>query len=82
MLPPYYFYWFRIDNKHMTEPWLDQALMNSAYRSGEMGTKKSVIKYWVKKWQNQKNQLKAKKMDVLAENNDSFLALDQPIFTI
>ena len=20
MLPPYYFYWFRIDNKHMTEP--------------------------------------------------------------
>ena len=28
MLPPYYFYWFRIDNKHMTEPWLD-----SAYRS-------------------------------------------------
>ena len=28
------------------------------------------------------NQLKAKKMDVLAENNDSFLALDQPIFTI
>ena len=34
MLPPYYFYWFRIDNKHMTEPWLDQALMDSAYRSG------------------------------------------------
>ena len=30
MLPPYYFYWFRIDNKHMTEPWLDQALMKSA----------------------------------------------------
>ena len=20
MLPPYYFYWFRIDDKHMTEP--------------------------------------------------------------
>ena len=33
MLPPYYFYWFRIDNKHMTEPWLDQALMDSAYMS-------------------------------------------------
>ena len=33
MLPPQYFYWFRIDNKHMTEPWLDQALMDSAYRS-------------------------------------------------
>ena len=25
MLTTYYFYWFRIDNKHMTEPWLDQA---------------------------------------------------------
>ena len=33
MLPPYYFYWFRIDNKHMTKPWLDQALMDSAYGS-------------------------------------------------
>ena len=33
MLPPYYFYWFRIDNKHMTEPWLDQGLMDLAYRS-------------------------------------------------
>ena len=33
MLPPYYFYWFRIDNKHMTEPWLDQVLMDSAYKS-------------------------------------------------
>ena len=33
MLPLYYFSWFRIDNKHMTEPWLDQALMDSAYRS-------------------------------------------------
>ena len=30
MLPPNYFYWFRIDNKHMTEPWLDQALLDSA----------------------------------------------------
>ena len=30
MLPPYKFYWLRIDNKHMTEPWLDQALMESA----------------------------------------------------
>ena len=28
MLPPYYFYWFRIDNKHMAEPWMDQALMD------------------------------------------------------
>ena len=27
MLPPYCFYWFRIDNKHMTEPQLDEALM-------------------------------------------------------
>ena len=34
MLPPYYFYWSRIDNKHMTEPWLDQTLMDSAFRSG------------------------------------------------
>ena len=33
MLPPYNFYWFRIDNKHMTEPWLNQGLMDSAYRS-------------------------------------------------
>ena len=33
MLPQYYFYWFRIDNKHMTEPWLDQALMDLAYSS-------------------------------------------------
>ena len=32
MLPPYYLYWFRIDNKHMTEPCLDQALMDLAYR--------------------------------------------------
>ena len=29
-----------------------------------------------------KKSVKGKKMDVLAENNDSFLALDQPIFTI
>ena len=27
MLLPYFFYWFRIDNKHMTEPWLDQSIM-------------------------------------------------------
>ena len=33
MLPPYYFYWFRIDIKLMSDPWLDQALMASAYRS-------------------------------------------------
>ena len=33
-VPPYYFYWSRIDNKHMTEPWLDQTLMDSAFRSG------------------------------------------------
>ena len=26
----------RIDNKHMTEPWLDQALMDSAYRSDHL----------------------------------------------
>ena len=32
MLPPNYFYWFRVDNKHLIEPWLDQALMDSAYR--------------------------------------------------
>ena len=29
------FCWFRIDTNHMTEPWLDQALMDSAYRSGK-----------------------------------------------
>ena len=34
MLPPSNFYRFRIDNKHMTEPWLDQAQMDSKYRSG------------------------------------------------
>ena len=33
MLPPNYFYWFRIDNKHMTESWLDQAPIDLAYRS-------------------------------------------------
>ena len=33
MSPPNYFYWFRIDNKHMTEPWLDQAQMDLAYTS-------------------------------------------------
>ena len=33
MLPSFNFYWFRIDNKHMTEPWLDQVLMDSAYRN-------------------------------------------------
>ena len=38
MLPLYYFYWFRIDNKYMTEPWLDQALMDLAYRSLRRGT--------------------------------------------
>ena len=32
MLPPYYFYWFRIDNKHMTEPWFDQALWTCSCR--------------------------------------------------
>ena len=32
-LPPNYFYWFRINIKHMTEPWLDQAIMDPAYRS-------------------------------------------------
>ena len=30
---PYNLYWFLlIDNKHMAEPWLDQALMESAYK--------------------------------------------------
>ena len=33
MLPPCNFYWFRLDIKHMAEPWLDQALMCSAYKS-------------------------------------------------
>ena len=28
MFPPYYFYWFRLDNKHITKPRLDQALMD------------------------------------------------------
>ena len=32
MLPPYNLYRFRIDNKHMTELWLDQALMELAYK--------------------------------------------------
>ena len=41
MLPPYNLYWFRIDNKHMTEPWLDQALMDSAYKCDTEGTVKS-----------------------------------------
>ena len=36
MLPPCNFYWFRIDNKHMVEPWLDQMLMDSAYRSDSL----------------------------------------------
>ena len=31
MLPPCNFYWFRIDTKHITEPWLDQTLMDLAY---------------------------------------------------
>ena len=39
MLPPYYFYWLRRDNKHMTEPWLDQALMDSTYRGVNMSPK-------------------------------------------
>ena len=39
MLPPYYFYWFRIDNKHVTESWLDQALIDLAYMSdAKIGT--------------------------------------------
>ena len=29
MIPPSNFYWFRKDAKHMSEPWLDQALMES-----------------------------------------------------
>ena len=33
MFPPYNFYWFKINTKHMAEPWLDQALMDSAYKS-------------------------------------------------
>ena len=37
----YNLYWFRIDNKHMTEPWLDQALMESAYKCGMRKTKLS-----------------------------------------
>ena len=27
------FYWFRIDNKHMSEPWLDRVLMDLAFKS-------------------------------------------------
>ena len=42
MLPPNYFYWFRIDIKHMPEPWLDQALMDSAYRSAP-----SSMEWWI-----------------------------------
>ena len=33
MFPPYNFYWFKINTKHMAEPWLDQALMDSEYKS-------------------------------------------------
>ena len=44
MLLPYYFYWFRIDNKHMTEPWLDQALMDSAYRSDIIEVTNNIFK--------------------------------------
>ena len=36
MLPPYHFYWFRIDIKHMTESWFDEALMDSEYRSADV----------------------------------------------
>jgi len=36
MLPLCNFYWFRIDTKHMTKPWLDQALMDSAYKSARV----------------------------------------------
>ena len=45
MLPPYHFFWFRfrIWNKLMTEPWLDQALMDSAYRSNYSTRKGSFI---------------------------------------
>ena len=44
MLPLYYFYWFRKDNKHMTEPWLDQALMDLGYRSVQVKYKNRYIK--------------------------------------
>ena len=43
VIPPYYFYWFRIDNRHMTEPWLDQALMDSAYRSGTTSVPRNAL---------------------------------------
>ena len=46
MLPPYY--WFRMDNKHMTEPWLDEALMNAAYRSGLIVYFKILFKNYLK----------------------------------
>ena len=44
MLPPYYFYWFRIDNKHKTEPWLDQALMDKAYKSADAELQPSSVR--------------------------------------
>ena len=34
MILPCNFYWFRIDNKHLTQPWLDLTLLDSAYRRG------------------------------------------------
>ena len=49
MLPPYYFYWFRIDNKHMTEPWFDQALMDLAYKSAE-ATQEFLINFGLVLW--------------------------------
>ena len=36
MLPKYYFYWFRIENKHKAEPWLDQALMDTKVCTSEI----------------------------------------------
>ena len=42
MLPPYYFYWFRIDNKLMTEPSLNQVLKLGLQECS------TVIKIWDK----------------------------------
>ena len=46
MLPQCNFYWFRIDTKHMTEPWLVQALMESAYKCDRFSSPSLLSKNW------------------------------------
>ena len=42
MLQPYKFYWFRIDIKYMTKPYLDQALTKSENKCGIKNTTKKL----------------------------------------